>query len=95
MNRRLEAISARRRRLVAEIAGQRHSLRVAIEPWRKPLARLDQGLVLLRLVRRHPLLLAATTGLLLLALRPGGDRPLVWLRRGWVAWQLVKIKAGS
>lgn len=96
MNVRLEAIAARRRLLIAEIAGQRQLLGVDFDPWRAPLARIDRGLEMLRLVKRHPLLMAGTV-FLVISLRRGG-RTRTWLGRGWVAWQVIdtyrKTRAG-
>lgn len=78
---------ARRRLLIAEIAEQRQLLRVDFDPWRAPLARIDRGLEMLRLIKRNPPLMAGTV-LLLVSLRRG-DRAGTWLGRGWIVWQVI------
>lgn len=80
---------ARRRFLITEIAEPRQLLRVNFDPWRAPLARIDRGLEVLRLVKRNPLLMAGTV-FLLVSLRRGG-RSGTWLGRGWIAWQVIDI----
>ena len=87
MNRQLARLAERRRQLVEQAAAQRSVLAYHAEPWRARLALVDQGVAVLRYVRRHPVLMAGAT-LLLAAVRP---RPAgKWLRRGWVAWRLVR-----
>jgi len=91
MNEKLLRLAERRERLVAQAAAQRMALVQNIEPWRIPLARVDQGLAALRVIKSHPALLIGG-GILLAALRPG--RVWKWLRRGWVAWQMVRELRG-
>jgi hypothetical protein len=76
----------RREHLIARVAAQRIVLAQNIEPWRPPLARVDQGLAAIGYLKRHPAWLIGGSALLV-ALRPG--RVVKWLRRGWVAWQVV------
>lgn len=84
MNEKLIRLAERRKRLVAQAAAQRMTLAQSIEPWRLPLARVDQGLAALRYVRNHPAWIAG--GVLLAAWRLG--RTGKWLQLGWVAWQM-------
>lgn len=86
MNKKLIRLAERRERLVAQAAAQRMVLAQNIEPWRMPLARADQGLAALRYIKHHPAWIVGG-GVLLVALRPG--RVWKWLRRGWVAWQML------
>ncbi len=77
----------RRQRLIAQCADQRAALAQTVEPWRAPLARVDQGLAALQTLRRNPALFVG--GVVFLAiLRPG--RAMNWLRRGWLGWQLLR-----
>lgn len=79
-------LAERRAHLIAQAAAQRTTLAQCIAPWRVPLARVDQGLNLLRAVKRHPAWIVG--GIALFAvLRPA--RVGKWLGRGWVAWQVL------
>ena len=85
-------LAERRERLIAQAAAQRTTLAQCIEPWRVPLARVDQGLNLLRAVKRHPAWIVGGVALFAL-LRPA--RVGKWLRRGWVAWRVIhKLRGG-
>lgn len=80
-------LTERRERLIAEAAAQRATLARCIEPWRAPLAVADKGVSALHFLKQHPALLAGG-GILLAALRP--VRVVRWLRRGWVAWRVLR-----
>lgn len=86
MNEKLIRLAERRERLVAQAAAQRMALAQNIEPWRTPLARVDQGLAALRYIKSHPAWIIGGS-VLLAVLRPG--RAGKWLGRGWVAWQML------
>ncbi len=86
MNDKLIRLAERRERLVAQAAAQRMTLAQNIEPWRNPLARVDQGLAVLRYIKSHPAWIVGGA-VLLAALRPG--RVGKWLGRGWVTWQML------
>lgn len=86
MAEKLTRLAERRERLIAQIAAQRTTLAHSIEPWRAPLARVDQGLAALRFIKRHPAWMVGG-GILFAALRPA--RVGKWLHYGWVAWQVV------
>ena len=92
MNRNLTHLAERRARLVAQAAAQRTALAENIEPWRTPLAMADQGLAVFRAIKRHPVWLVG--GSLMLAALPLG-RVGKWLRRGWVAWRIVRELRGG
>lgn len=87
MNEKLALLAARRERLIRLAAAQRTALAQNIEPWRIPLARVDQGLVVLHAIKRNPAWIVGG-GILLAALRP--LRITKWVQRGWVAWQMVR-----
>jgi len=86
MSEKVDRLALRRKHLVAQAAEQRAMLAQSIEPWRAPLARVDQGLVALRFVRSHPAIGIVGVAALLAALRLG--RVGKWLQIGWVAWQM-------
>lgn len=82
----------RREYLLAEAAQQRSALAQHIEPWRVPLALADEGISVLRTLRRHPVLVVG--GIALLAwLRPG--RGWAWLQGGWATWQVLQRLRGQ
>ncbi len=87
MNEKLALLAARRERLIRLAAAQRTVLAQSIEPWRIPLARVDQGLAVLRVIKRNPAWIVGG-GILLAALRP--FRVVKWLQRGWMAWQMLR-----
>ena len=77
----------RREDLISLAAEQRTALAQAIEPWRIPLARVDQGLAALRSIKRNPAWLFGGVVFLTL-LRP--VRAVRWLRGGWLAWRMLR-----
>jgi hypothetical protein len=85
-------LAERREHLIAQAAAQRATLARNIEPWRVPLARVDQGLNLLRSIKRHPAWIVGGV-VLFAALKP--VRVVKWLQRGWVAWQVVHRLRGG
>ena len=86
MHKKLIRLAERRQRLVAQAAAQRMVLAQNIVPWRIPLALADQGLAALRFIKGHPAWIVG--GVVVVAvLRPGSVGK--WLRRGWVAWQIL------
>lgn len=91
MSKKLAQLAARRESLVARVEEQRNILGENIEPWRIPLSRVDQGLEVVRYIRRHPVLLVG--GGLLVAALPLG-RAGKWASRGWMVWQMInKLRA--
>lgn len=87
MNPKLIALQARREILVGAANAQRLALAQEIAPLRAPLALVDQGLAVLRIVRKHPQWLVGAVAVYAV-IRPRGIG--AWLRRGWVAWQLAQ-----
>lgn len=91
MKKKLLRLAERRERVLQQIAAQRTALGQSIEPWRNPLARVDQGLVALRYIRSRPAWMIGG-GLLIAALRIGHAGK--WLGRAWLAWQVVRKVRG-
>lgn len=81
-----------RENLIELAAVQRTALAQNIEPWRIPLARVDQGLTALRVIKRNPAWIVGGI-VLLTALRP--YRFVNWLRGGWVAWRMLRGLRGK
>jgi hypothetical protein len=86
MNLDLNDIAQRRRHLQTLAASQRAQLSLSLERFRTPFSLLDRGVNIVRFVRRYPLILGGASALFV-ALRP--LRMGKWMRRGWMAWQLV------
>ncbi len=87
MSKKLSMLIERRSHLVAQAASQRVALAYTIAPWQAPLARVDQGLTVLRYLKHHPVWLIGG-GLVLAAFRPGHLGS--WLGRGWMAWKILR-----
>jgi hypothetical protein len=81
-----------RENLIKLAAAQRTALAQHIEPWRMPLARVDQGLTALRTIRRNPAWIVGGV-VLLTVFRP--YRVVKWLRGGWVAWRMLSGLRGK
>ncbi|WP_173064482.1 YqjK family protein [Sulfurimicrobium lacus] len=77
-------MAERRERLIAQAAAQRMALAQGVEPWRIPLARVDQGLAALHYIKSHPAWIVGSA-VLLAALRISR----VWkqLRSARATWQ--------
>ncbi len=88
MNEKLLKLAQRRERLVLEAAKQRVQLAQAIAVWREPLALAEQGLAIISFIKKHPILMAASTALLVRMVRKSFIGK--WLGRGMMAWQLVR-----
>ncbi len=86
MNDKLLKLAERRGALVAQAAAQRETLGAAFEPWRKPLAIADRGVLAMRFIARHKLL-AAGAAAFAVALRP--NLALEILRKGWLIWRFA------
>jgi hypothetical protein len=87
MSEKSDRLVEQRERLIKLAATQRTVLAQSIEPWRIPLARVDRGLATVRAMRRNPAWILGGVALLVV-LRP--YRVVTWLRRGWVAWQMLR-----
>jgi hypothetical protein len=85
MNQKLTHLAQRRQRLVAQAAMQRIALARNIEPFRKPLARVDQGLRIIQYVKQHPTLAIASSVLFTLLRRTRAGKFL------YNAWTISKV----
>jgi len=83
----LDQLARRREHLQALTARQRLELGQHVEPLRAPLALVDRGMEAVRYVRRNPLLVAGASTLFFALRKKGSGK---WLRRGWLAWQLIR-----
>lgn len=88
MNEKLLKLAQRREHLVLEAAKQRVQLAQAVEVWREPLALAEQGLAAIRLIKKHPILMATSTAVLVRLVRKSFMGK--WLGRGMMAWRLVR-----
>ena len=88
MNENLLKLARRREHLVLEAAKQRVQLAQAVEVWREPLALAEQGLAAISFIKKHPILMAASTAVLVRLVRKSFMGK--WLGRGMMAWQLVR-----
>ena len=88
MNEKLLKLAQRREHLVLEAAKQRLQLAQAVEVWREPLALADQGLAAISYIKKHPILIAASSAVLVRLVRKSFIGK--WLGRGMMAWQLVR-----
>ena len=88
MNEKLLKLAQRREHLVLEAAKQRLQLAQAVEVWREPLALAEQGLAAISFIKKHPILMAASTALLVRLVRKSFMGK--WLGRGMMAWRLVR-----
>ncbi len=87
MNPKLIALQARREILVEAAAAQRQTLAQEILPLQAPLALVDQGVAVVRIIRQHPQWLIGAVAVYAVV-RPRGI--VTWLQRGWVAWRLAQ-----
>lgn len=87
MNAKLVKLAERRATLVARAAVQRAELAQRLEPWRGPLAVVDQGVAAIRYIKSHPEIMAAMV-MFAVVIRP--RRISSWLRRGWVLWRMAR-----
>lgn len=81
-------LEARRQLLIEQAAVQRRTLAAQLLPWQLPLAIADRGVAAVRSIRRNPQWAIGALAIYVL-LRPRGAGR--WLRRGWSAWQLLRI----
>jgi YqjK-like protein len=84
-------LALRRERLIAQAGQQRTTLARSVQTWRGPLAIADQGLSALRYLKRNPLWLVGGAAVFVVLRRRSAGK---WLRRGWVAWSVVKRLRG-
>ena len=92
MNEKLLKLAQRREHLVLKAAKQRVQLAQAAEVWREPLTLADQGFDAIRYIKKHPILIAASSAVLVKLLRKSFIGK--WLSRGMMAWQFVRKLQG-
>ncbi|MBU0621101.1 MAG: YqjK-like family protein [Gammaproteobacteria bacterium] len=90
MNRQMAVLMQRRGELQARIAAQRGELADIAARWEGPMAIADQGVAVVRFLRRQPLLVAGVTALFVIRRR--GMMGLV--RLGWLGWKGYRFVAG-
>ncbi len=83
MNEKQFELTQRRGELLARIAVQREQMTEIETEWNAPLALADQGLVAVRFLRRHPLLVAGT--MVSFVIRGHSVTGLMW--GVWRAWK--------
>lgn len=88
MNEKLKLLAARREQLLRDSDLQREQLSIAVNGLRSPLALVEQGVSLILFFKRHPLLVASSSALMLKVIRP--SRLGKWFSRGVFAWQMVR-----
>lgn len=85
MNQKLAHLAQRRQRLINQAATQRVALARNIEPFRTPLASVDQGLRIIQYVKQHPTLAIASSVLFALLRRTRAGKLL------YNAWTISKV----
>jgi YqjK-like protein len=88
MNKKLLKLAKRREYLVAKAENQRMQLAQAVDVWRAPLALADQGLAALSFIKKHPILAAGGSAVLVRLLRKSFIGK--WFSRGLFALQIVR-----
>ena len=88
MNKKLHLLAQRRERLILVAAQQRVQLAQVVDAWRAPLALADQGFAIISFIKQHPILMAASTALVVRLVRKSFIGK--WFSRGMMAWQLVR-----
>ena len=92
MNAELIRIAERKASLVSEIGRQRTELAQILEPWYEPLAIVDKGLLAIRYLKCHPVLLVGLA-IVSVVLRPKFSGK--WFQRGWMVWNMaLAVKRG-
>jgi len=92
MNAELIRLAERKASLVARIGRQRIELAQALVPWRGPLAIVDKGLLAVRFLKCHPVLLVGLA-IVSVVLRPKFSAR--WFQRGWMVWKMaLAVKRG-
>lgn len=88
MNAKLIELAERRKTLVARAAAQRAELSRALAPWRRPLVAVNQGWVVVRYVRSHPVVLV---GGMAIVSALSTWRRAKWPERGLLLWNLALL----
>jgi hypothetical protein len=88
MSKKLIKLAKRRERLILESTRQRAQLVEIADIWREPLALADKGLAAIRFVKKHPIIMAGGSAILLKTLGP--SRVGKWLSQGLIVWQFMR-----
>ena len=92
MNAELIRVAERKASLVSKIGRQRTELAQIFEPWHEPLAIADKGLLVIRYLKCHPVLLVGLA-MVSVVLRPNFSG--IWFQRGWMVWNMaLAVKRG-
>lgn len=92
MNAELIRLAERKASLVSKIGRQRTELAQVLAPWHEPLAIVDKGLLAVRYLKCHPVLLVGLA-IVSVVLRPKFSAR--WFQRGWVVWKMaLAVKRG-
>ena len=92
MNAELIRIAERKASLVAKIGRQLTELAQATTPWHETLALVDKGLLAVRYLKCHPVLLVGLA-IVSVVLRP--KLSAKWFQRGWMVWKMaLAVKCG-
>ena len=90
-SRRLQELTVRRELLLARVALQRVRLSIELRNLDKPIRMVDGGIAAVRVLKSHPLLVAAGVAAVTVA---GRRRIAAWVGRGWVVWRSVRTLSG-
>jgi hypothetical protein len=88
MNTKLLNLARRRERLISQSAKQRVKLSQAADAWRAPLALVDQGFAIISFIKKHPILIAGSSAILMRLFKKSFIGK--WLSRGMLGWQIVQ-----
>ena len=88
MGRRLDEIRRRREHLVARAEIQRSELAYLSRSVEKPLRLVDQAMMVVNVVRMHPVLMAIAASLFVVTPR---YRLLLWIGRALTGWELYQV----
>jgi len=91
MKKKLALLDERRKQLIEQAAEQRIELAQNFEPFRTSIALIDTGMVAVKYVKQHPVLMVGGAALLGL-LRP--TRLGKWLQSGWVVLDIARKLSG-
>jgi len=86
MNNKRAQLAAQRAALINQAAYQRIELAESFESVSKPVKFLDQGIVAVRYLAKHPLIMAGSVALAM-AVRP--NRWFKLLESGWLIWRIA------
>jgi hypothetical protein len=92
MKKKLAHLAERRKQLIEQTAEQRIELAQNFEPFRTSIALIDTGMVAVKYVKQHPVLMVG--GAVLLGLLRS-TRLGKWLQSGWMVLDIARKLSGS